>query len=256
MTTHPGSMQGRVAVVTGAARGIGRAICERFAAEGARVAGLDVSPHRMAAAALEMRAAGFDVQPYVVDIANREAVHAVMQRIEADLGAPVTVLVNNAVYARYQALADIDEETVDRMLAVGMKGMLWATQAAVPQMQRAGGGAVINLSSAAAIQSFENSSVYCALKAGVAGLTRSLAAEFGRQNIRVNAIAPGMIATPASVGKFDPATLAARAKHMPMGRFGQPEEIASAAVFLATAASSYMNGALMMVDGAATVVGT
>lgn len=254
--TNSRMLAGRVAIVTGASRGIGRSIAERFASEGARVACLDVSEKRTHDATAEMQAAGLDVHPYVVDVARREDVHVAMRRIESDLGGPVTVLVNNAVWAKYQPIEEIDEPSLDKMLAVGLKGIVWTTQAAAEQMKRAGSGAVINLSSAAAVLAFSNSIAYCAIKAAVAGLTRAAALDLGQYGIRVNAIAPGMIATPASVGKFDQPTLDARTRNIPLGRFGNADEIASAVTFLASAESSYINGALLMADGGVTIAGT
>lgn len=250
-----GRLANSVAVVTGAARGIGRSIAERLADEGARVACLDVSARRIQTACEEMQAAGRDVRPYVLDVARREDVHSTMRRIEVDLGAPVTTLVNNAVWASYQPIEEIDEENLDKILAVGLKGIVWTTQAASAQMKRRGAGSVINLSSAAAVQAFKGSVAYCALKAGVAGLTRAAAVELAPHGIRVNAIAPGMIATPASVGYFDQATLEVRARNVPLGRFGEPQEIAALAAFLASADSSYINGAMVMADGGLTVAG-
>ena len=251
-----GRLANSVAVVTGAARGIGRSIAERLADEGARVACLDVSARRIQIACDEMTAAGRDVRPYVLDVARRDDVHSTMVRIEADLGGPVATLVNNAVWASYQPIEDIDEESLDKILAVGLKGLVWTTQAATPQMKRRGTGSIINLSSAAAFQAFNGSIAYCALKAGVAGLTRAAAVELAPHGIRVNAIAPGMIATQASVGFFDEATLAARARNVPVGRFGEPQEIAALAAFLASADSSYINGATILADGGLTIVGT
>lgn len=250
-----GRLAGSVAVVTGAARGIGRSIAERLADEGARVACLDVSAARIRVACEEMQAAGHDVHPYVLDVAQRDEVHSTMQRIEAELGSPVSTLVNNAVWASYQPIEEIDEERLDRVFAVGLKGIVWMTQAAAPQMKRHGAGSVINLSSAAAVQAFNGSIAYCALKAGVAGLTRAAAVELAPHGIRVNAIAPGMIATPASVGYFDQATLERRARNVPLGRFGEPREIAALAAFLASPDSSYINGAMVMADGGVTVAG-
>jgi NAD(P)-dependent dehydrogenase (short-subunit alcohol dehydrogenase family) len=248
-------LHGSVALVTGATRGIGRSIAERLAAEGARVACADVSAERLEKSVAEMRGSRLDVYPYVLDVGNRESVHTTMRCIESDLGGPITTLVNNAVWARYQALGDIDEVTLLRMFAVGLNAIIWTTQAAAEQMMRGGCGSVINLSSAAAVLAFEHSIAYCALKAAVAGLTRAAAAELGRFGIRVNAIAPGMIDTPASLGKFDSSTLAARKGHIPLGRFGTPGEIASLAAFLASPDSSYLTGALVMADGGVTISG-
>ncbi len=249
------NLEDSVAVVTGAARGIGRAIAERLAMAGARVACWDISSERINTAVAQMRATGLDVYPYVVDVGRRDEVSSAMDQIESNLRGPVTTLVNNAVWARYQPIEDIDEGTLDHMLAVGLKGIVWTTQAVVPQMKRRGAGSVINLSSAAAVLAFENSIAYCALKAAVAGLTRAAALELGPHGIRVNAIAPGMIGTPASLGTFDQATLDARTKTVPMRRFGKAEEIASVAAFLASAESSYVNGALLMADGGITIAG-
>lgn len=256
MANNKRGLAGSVAVVTGAARGIGRAIAERLAGEGARVACVDISPARLEASVAQMRADGLDVHAYVLDVARRSEVHEVFQRIEADLGGPLATLVNNAVWARYQSIEEIDEETLEQMLAVGLKGIIWATQAATAQMKRRGAGTVINLSSAAAVMGLRESVAYCAVKAAVTGLTRAAALDLGPHGIRVNAIAPGMIATPASLGKFDQPTLQARERNVPIGRFGEAREIAAVVAFLASADSSYINGALLMADGGLTIAGT
>ena len=122
--------EGRVCVVTGAARGIGEAIAARLAAEGGRVAAWDVSERRLLPAVAALQAQGLAVQPFVCDVADRAAVAAAMATVEAHFGAPVAVLVNNAVWARFAPLADTDEEMVDRTLAVGLKGVMWTLQAA------------------------------------------------------------------------------------------------------------------------------
>jgi NAD(P)-dependent dehydrogenase (short-subunit alcohol dehydrogenase family) len=249
-------LEGRAAVVTGAARGIGRAIAERLASEGAHVACLDISKTRIETAVCEMAERALDVRAYVVDVGQRQQVHAAMAQIESDLGVPVSILVNNAVWARYQPIEEVDEATFDQMLNVGLKGIVWGTQAVVPQMKRAGSGSVINLSSAAAVLALQNAVIYCGVKAAVAGVTRACALELGPLGIRVNAIAPGMIDTPASLGKFDQVTLDARARSVPLRRFGQAHEVASVVAFLASAESSYMSGAMVMADGGITIAGT
>jgi len=247
-------LAGQIAVVTGAARGIGRAVAERLAREGARVAVLDVSPHRTAQAGVEMRAAGLDAHPYVVDVGQRDAVHATLQRVEAELGGPVSVLVNNAVWIRYQSIEDTDEASVDRILAVGLKGIIWATQAAAAQMKRRGGGSIINLSSIAGLNaSMPNGAVYSALKAAVAAYTRGAAVELGPHGIRVNAVAPGIVATPASLAHFDAAAQASKTAVTPLRRFGQPEEMAAVIAFLAAPESSYVTGSMLVADGGLSI---
>lgn len=244
-----------VCVVTGAARGIGLAIVERLAAEGGRVACLDVSARRLEPAIAGLAARGFDVRPYAADVGSRPAIADTLAAVERDFGAPVGVLVNNAVWARFQPLEQIDEETVERMLTVGLKALLWTLQAAVPQMKRRGGGSVINLSSTSALQALTDSMVYAAMKAGVLGLTRAAAVELSPHRIRVNSIVPGMVGTPASKAQFDEATLARRLTQMPLGRFGEPEEIAAAVAFLASDDSLYVQGTQLVVDGGWTVAG-
>jgi 3-oxoacyl-[acyl-carrier protein] reductase len=246
-------LQDRVCVVTGAARGIGLAIAERFGEEGARLACLDVSARRLEPTVASLEARGFEARGYAVDVGRRDDVLAIFERIEAEFGSPIAVLVNNAVWARFQPLAEIDEETVHRMFAVGVDGLIWTMQAAVAQMQRRGGGSIINLSSVSAFHPAKDSVAYSAIKGGVVGLSRAAAVELSPMKIRVNVIAPGMIGTPASVAQFDEATIAERQAQMPLGRFGAPQEIAAVAAFLASDEASYVQGAVITADGGWTV---
>jgi 3-oxoacyl-[acyl-carrier protein] reductase len=242
-------LKDRVCVVTGAARGIGLAIAERFGQEGGRLACVDVSEKRLRPTVEALEARGFEARGYAVDVASREEVQAMFARIESEFAAPVAVLVNNAVWARFQPLAEIDAETATRMFAVGVHGLFWTMQAAATQMARRGGGAIVNLGSVSAFHPAKDSVVYSAVKAGVVGLSRAAAAELSARKIRVNVIAPGMIGTPASIAQFDEQTLATRQAEMPLGRFGEPEEIAALAAFLASDDASYVQGAVMTADG-------
>jgi NAD(P)-dependent dehydrogenase (short-subunit alcohol dehydrogenase family) len=246
-------LKDRVCVITGAARGIGLAIAERFGQEGGRIACVDVSTRRLEPAVAELQRKGFEARAYGVDVGKRDDVHALFARIESEFAAPVAVLINNAVWVRFEPLPEIGVETVDHMFAVGLQGLIWTTQAAAPQMERRGGGSIVNLSSVAAFHPTKDSIVYSALKAGVVGLSRAAAIELSAKKIRVNAIAPGMIGTPASVAQFDEATIAARQAGMPAGRFGEPEEIAALAAFLASDDASYIQGAVITADGGWTI---
>jgi 3-oxoacyl-[acyl-carrier protein] reductase len=253
MTVRAHRLDGVVCVVTGAARGIGLAIAERLATEGGRVAAWDVSERRLEPAVAELRARGLDVHGFACDVGARAAVTEAMAKVEQHFGAPVGVLVNNAVWARFGALAEIDDEVADRTLAVGLKALMWTTQAAAPQMRRRGGGSIVNLSSVSALHPQASSIVYAAMKGGVLGLTKAAAVELSPDRIRVNAVIPGMVGTPASKAQFDAATLAEREAAMPLGRFGDPADIAGAVAFLACDDGAYVQGAELIVDGGWTV---
>ena len=241
-------LEGRVAAVTGAARGIGRAVAERLAREGAHVACLDVSATRTQQAVDEMQAAGLDVSAHVVDIANRTAVRETFARLEAARGG-VDLLVNNAAWIRYQPVGDIDEVTLDRMLAFGVKAMVWTLQAAMPGLQRSGHGAVVNICSTAALRATPDSVAYCAVKGAVAGLTRAAAVDFGRLGVRVNAVAPAFVPTAAALANFSGSAVTKRTESTPLGRLAQPEEIASVVAFLLSDDASFVNGELLTADG-------
>lgn len=246
-------LKDRLCVVTGAARGIGFSIAERFGQEGGRLACVDISARRLEPAVGRLKDMGFDARGYEVDIGQREAVHALFARVESEFDAAVAVLVNNAVFARFEPLSEIAVDTMERMFAVGVHGLIWAMQAVVPQMERRGGGAIVNLSSVSAFHPAKDSIAYSALKAGVVGLSRASAVELAAKKIRVNVIAPGMIGTPASIAQFDEATIATRQAEMPAGRFGAPEEIAALSAFLASDDASYIQGAVITADGGWTV---
>ena len=246
-------LAGRVCVVTGAARGIGLAIAERCGREGARLACLDIRAKRIEPAVEELVALGYEARAYAADVSDRRAVVQTFEAIERDFAAPVAGLVNNAVWAHFTPLAEVDEEMSRRMFAVGVEALIWTTQTVAPQMERNGGGAIVNLTSVSAFHPAKDSVVYSAVKAAVVGLTRATAMELSAKKIRVNAIAPGMIRTPASLAQFDKQTIALRQAQMPLGRFGAPEEIAALAAFLISDEASYIHGAVVTADGGWTV---
>jgi NAD(P)-dependent dehydrogenase (short-subunit alcohol dehydrogenase family) len=248
---------GKVAVVTGAAQGIGRAIVEEYVREGARPAILDLDAAAGETYAKELRDRGCDARAYECDVAQRASVFAAAERVAADLG-PCDVLVNNAGIALMGPSLDFPEEQWRRSLDVMATGVFFCCQAFGEQMVRSGGGAIVNISSMNATVAFPMRLAYNAAKAAVKSMTEVLAIEWAEHGIRVNAIAPGVTRT-ALVDKAIRdgfVNEVAYVKRTPMRRLGRPEEIAKAALYVASDEdSSFVTGHFLVVDGGWTAFG-
>lgn len=247
-----GRLQGKTAFVTGAAGGLGRAIALAFAAEGARVAMADVNERLLA----ESVAAHPDPRllPVRCDVADRADVRAKIDRFATEAGG-LDILVNNAVRFHYAPLAEFDPEIVDSMLAVGLKGALWALQAATPHLIARGGGSVVNLSSIAVSMAIPNASVYTAIKGAIDALTRQQAAELGPHRIRVNALAPGSVPTPGANAVIDAEGWKSREGKTVLRRLPTADDVARAAVFLASDDAASITGETLKIDAGMTVTG-
>lgn len=246
-----GRLEGRVALVTGGGRGLGRAISEAFAREGALVGVLDLKPEVAGEAADAIKAAGGKAVPLVGNVAKRTDVFDAVAKLR-DVYGPVTILVNNAMWNRYGPLQDQTEETIGRMIDVGFKGVIWGYQAVLDGMTEAGGGAIVNIASPSAVLAMNHGIMYSGVKAGVLGVTRSAAAEFGPRKIRVNAIAPGPTPTDGANLVVSEEAWERRRARVPIGRLGDPKDVANAAVFLASEESSFVTGDMLFVDGGIT----
>ncbi len=248
-------LQGRVAVVTGAAMGIGRGIAEEFAREGAQVMVADINDHAGSATVRELSAGGAQVHFQHCDVSQEDDVVKLMEAA-GRLGGP-HVVVNNAAAGIYKTVLDATVEEFDRALAVNLRGVFLGIKYGALQMRNIGGGAIVNIASVHSVQNVGGTAPYAASKGGVAALTRESAIDLAPHRIRVNAICPGWIYTPLIKGIFDGAPNPAEMKQQVekrqlLGRLGTPAEIGRAAVFLASDDSSYVTGSLLFVDAGMT----
>ena len=239
----------RVVIVTGAGSGIGRVIAQRFAEEGAKVAVVDWVPDRADAVTAEIASAGGSALSVHADVSSRRDVEAMVQRVASELG-PVDVLINNAAIAEGDDVLQMDEATWDRDVAVVLRSVFLCCKAVLPSMIDRRGGAIVNIASVNAITALGNEA-YSAAKAGMLNLTQGIAVRYGAHGVRCNAIAPGTIRTPIWQARIDrdPVVFQRLIKWYPLGRVGEPEDIANAAMFLASNDASWITGAVLPVDG-------
>ena len=241
-------LEGRTALVTGGASGIGAATCRRLAAEGARVAVTDLNRDPAKEVAAEIGGAGYEL-----DVSSDQSVRAAVDAVKADLGG-IHVLVNNAGYDEWGWFGQTDPAMWDRILAVNLRGVLAVTHAVLAGMQEQGGGRIVSVASEAGRAGSAGSAAYSAAKAGVIGFTKTLAQENARYGITANAIAPGPIETPLLMGARQYGDIGKRiiegmVSKTPLRRLGQPEEVAAAIVFLASDDASYVTGQSLGVSG-------
>jgi 3-oxoacyl-[acyl-carrier protein] reductase len=240
----------RVAIVTGAGRGIGRATALRFAEAGARVAVVDVDEEAGENVAREISSAGGTALFAFANVADRASVDTMVEMVIGAWGR-IDILINNAGILRDARLVKLTEDEFDAVIGVNLKGVFNCTQAVAPHMVERGYGRIVSASSVVGLYGNFGQTNYVAAKAGVIGMTKVWARELGRKGITVNAVAPGFVATDMTAGVPEN-VMQMMIDRVPLRRLAQPEEIAAAYLWLASDEASYVNGAVLSVDGGVT----
>jgi hypothetical protein len=251
-------LENKVAIVTGGAMGIGKGIAAVFLREGARVVIADVNRTEGEKTAAELKRDGAGPIFIECDVSQEQAIQRMVEETVSRFKV-LHVLVNNAGIGVYKTVLDTTTEEWDRCLAVNLRGVFLCSKYAIPHMQAAGGGAIVNVASVHSYQNVGGTAPYAASKGGVVTLTRVMAIDYGKDKIRVNAICPGWIYTPLIQGIFagDPNPEKAKQaveRRQVLGRLGNPEEVGEAAAFLASDEASYITGASLMVDNGMTAL--
>jgi len=243
-------LENKIAIITGAGGGIGEATAKLFAKEGAKIAVVDVNMEQAERVAGEIKAAGGEAMAMKIDVSSKSEVEKMAEGVKDKFGR-IDVLVNNAGINRDAFAVKMKEEHWDSVIDINLKGTFLCSVAVSGIMGDGGGGRIINTSSIGALGNMGQAN-YAASKAGVIGLTRTLALEFARSNIQVNCVAPGATKTPMTAGI--PAEIAEKlTKKIPLRRFAEPEEIARAHLFFASEDASYITGQVLFVDGGISV---
>jgi len=246
--------QGKAAIITGGARGIGAAITQRLAGEGAMVAILDIQPEPAQAVADNISARGGKAIAVKVDITDSQDVKRAVKEVEDKLGK-VDILVNNAGWDKVAPFTELAEELWDRIIAINLRGPITVTRAVLDGMIARNYGKIVNIASDAGRIGSSGESVYSACKGGIIAFTKTLARELLRYNILINCVSPGPTDTPllAEIGAENPKLLEALQRALPMRRLGKPDEVAAAVAFLASDEASYITGQTLSVSGGLTM---
>ena len=245
------SLNGQVALVTGAARGLGRCIAQTLAAAGAKVACIDVNVETLADTVAAIRAGGGTAEPIACDVTDSNRVGEAVDEV-VKLWGTLHLLVNNAGITRDNVIIRMKDEQWDAVLNINLRGTFLFTRAAARPMMKNRQGRIINIASVSGLMGNPGQANYSASKAGVIGLTRTVARELASRNITVNAVAPGFIATDMTAALGEEILQEVR-KQIPLGRLGDPQDVADAVLFLASDAAAFITGHVLTVDGGLTV---
>jgi NAD(P)-dependent dehydrogenase (short-subunit alcohol dehydrogenase family) len=249
-------LKGKVAIVTGGGSGIGRAIALAFGREGAGVAVLGRRQEALDAVVQELTQSGAKGRAIPCDVTRSADTQRAMEKLERALGR-VDVLVNNAGVLSVSTVENVSEEEWDRVMETNLKGPFLMARAVLPALRRAGGGSILNIGSVLGLVAMKDRAAYCASKGGVTLLTKAMALDHAHENIRVNCICPAIVETELVKGLFSESEAGRQAREvridtLPLGRFGQPNDVAELAVFLASDEASWITGTAIPVDGGLT----
>lgn len=244
------NLSGQTAIVTGASQGLGKSIAIALGASGARVACVARNASKLADTVNQITQAGGQAEAFSADVNNKEGIENIIKTVADDWGK-LDILVNNAGITRDMLLPAMTDEQWDEVITTNLRGTFLFTRAAAQRMMRARSGRIINISSVSGLIGNAGQTNYSASKAGVIGLTRSLAKELAKRKITVNAVAPGFIASEMT-DKLGDAILSEVTKRIPANRIGQPDDVSACVLFLASPAASYITGQVLTVDGGMT----
>lgn len=245
---------GQPILISGAGRGLGEGIARQLAREGAVVGVADINGQSAHEVTRAINDAGGRARAYEADLGSRQAFFDVAHEFTRD-ERPLRAVINNASVLVYEPIEQVTEETLDKMLSAGLKSVFWGVQAFLAHRDESAPGNILNYSSPVAYRGRPNTGAYTTIKAGIAGLTKVLAGELGPRGVRVNAIAPGSVPTPATEGFVTPEQYEQRAKNIPLRRNGTVEDVARAVSFLLSDEAAFINGAMLAVDGGIIAAG-
>jgi 2-hydroxycyclohexanecarboxyl-CoA dehydrogenase len=256
MTAGISRLTGKVALITGAAQGIGRAIATRLAEEGAKVAIADIQEDGAAKTAADLTSAGLEAKAIKLDVTNLDSAFMAVALVERELG-PIDILVNNAGWDKLEPFVESTPETWERVIAINFRGVLNCCKAAIPGMQARGGGKIVSISSDAGRVGSLGEAVYSGCKAAIIAFSKTLARELARNKINVNVVCPGPTETALLRGVMDkqPKVLEAMLRGIPMRRLGQPQDLAGAVAFFASPDADYATGQVISISGGLTMAG-
>ena len=245
-------LSNQIILITGAGRGLGRHAAQHLAKCGAIMGVVDIDPKTCRETAVSITREGGKAYDYSGDMSDRDTYLEIAARF-ADRSGRIDCVINNAMLLKYEPVAEVRAEVLDRMLAIGIKAVFWGAQALLQYYDPERGGSIINMASPVVYRGYPNTAAYSAVKGAVVGLTKVMATELGPHRIRVNAVSPASVPTPGAIGMVSQEEYAKRAATIPLRRIGREEDNSNAIAFLLSKEASFINGEVLNVDGGVAV---